>query len=171
MTKTTKNLTITIFGLIAGMMLCSCSHSSFGRLVGSDRDEHGCIGSAGYTWSYALHDCIRLWEAGIRFDAGPEQTFVVFSIFRKPPISAFQTKEEQKAVDFKQKQRQRRMGKNTEWHTLREYPRLYLHEKDQMRHSPTLAYQQKYFFFINRNEQRPMPQGRSCCSFVYHQSL
>ena len=79
MTKTTKNLTITIFGLIAGMMLCSCSHSSFGRLVGSDRDEHGCIGSAGYTWSYALHDCIRLWEAGIRFDAGPEQTFVVFS--------------------------------------------------------------------------------------------
>lgn len=57
----------------------SCSHSTFGRLVGNDRDEHGCIGSAGYTWSYALHDCVRLWEAGTRFDSGPEQIFLVFS--------------------------------------------------------------------------------------------
>lgn len=57
----------------------SCGHSTLGRLVGSDRDEHGCIGSAGYTWSYALHDCVRLWEAGTRFDAGPEQVYLIFS--------------------------------------------------------------------------------------------
>lgn len=49
------------------------------QFVGSDRDEHGCIGSAGYTWSYALHSCVRLWEAGTRFDAGPEQVFLIYS--------------------------------------------------------------------------------------------
>ncbi|GAB0174278.1 MAG: DUF3298 and DUF4163 domain-containing protein [Candidatus Altimarinota bacterium] len=29
---------------------------------GSDRDEHGCIGSAGYSWSSPLEKCIRSWE-------------------------------------------------------------------------------------------------------------
>lgn len=61
------------------LMLGGCAHSTLGPMVGSDRDEHGCIGSAGYTWSYALHDCVRLWEAGTRFDAGPEQVFLIYS--------------------------------------------------------------------------------------------
>ena len=30
--------------------------------VGADRDEHGCIASAGYTWSQLRKSCIRLWE-------------------------------------------------------------------------------------------------------------
>ena len=68
-----------IMTILAALALAGCNHATFGKLVGSDRDEHGCIGSAGYTWSYALHDCVRLWEAGTRFDAGPEQTFVIFS--------------------------------------------------------------------------------------------
>lgn len=68
------------FCLLVGItLLTSCAHSTLGRLVGSDRDEHGCIGSAGYTWSYALHDCVRLWEAGTRFDAGPESVYLIFS--------------------------------------------------------------------------------------------
>ena len=62
-----------------GMICTSCAHSSFGKLVGSDRDEHGCIGSAGYTWSYALHSCVRLWEVGTRFDNGPESVFLIYS--------------------------------------------------------------------------------------------
>ena len=32
--------------------------------VGADRDEHGCIASAGYTYSVVQSGCIRLWEAG-----------------------------------------------------------------------------------------------------------
>lgn len=32
--------------------------------VGADKDTHGCIGSAGYTYSTVRNDCIRLWEAG-----------------------------------------------------------------------------------------------------------
>jgi len=31
-------------------------------LVGSDRDEHGCIGSAGYSWCEAKKKCLREWE-------------------------------------------------------------------------------------------------------------
>lgn len=32
------------------------------QLVGNDRDEHGCIPSAGYTWCEAKQKCLRLWE-------------------------------------------------------------------------------------------------------------
>lgn len=62
-------------------------------MVGNDRDEHGCIGSAGYTWSEALQTCIRLWENGIRLKAvgplkdkgvpayeGATDAFIVFSL-------------------------------------------------------------------------------------------
>lgn len=67
------------FASLLAALCAGCSHSTIGRLVGNDRDEHGCIGSAGYTWSYALHDCVRVWEAGRRFDSGPKQIFLIFS--------------------------------------------------------------------------------------------
>ena len=31
-------------------------------LLGGDRDEHGCIPSAGYVWCEKLQKCIRPWE-------------------------------------------------------------------------------------------------------------
>lgn len=31
-------------------------------IVGNDRDEHGCIGSAGYTWCPIKNKCLRVWE-------------------------------------------------------------------------------------------------------------
>ena len=52
------------------------------QAVGNDRDEHGCLASAGYTWSEVQKDCIRLFEKGIRVDAadGSERSaFIVFS--------------------------------------------------------------------------------------------
>ncbi len=33
-----------------------------GIVVGGDKDSHGCIGSAGYTWCQAKNQCIRSWE-------------------------------------------------------------------------------------------------------------
>ena len=51
-------------------------------LVGGDRDEHGCIGSAGYVWCEVQKDCIRLFEKGIRTEAVDDSdtsAFIVFS--------------------------------------------------------------------------------------------
>ena len=31
-------------------------------MTGSDRDVHGCIGSAGYRWCGSLERCVRPWE-------------------------------------------------------------------------------------------------------------
>lgn len=32
------------------------------QLVGNDRDAHGCIGSAGYSWCEVKQKCLRVWE-------------------------------------------------------------------------------------------------------------
>ena len=42
------------------------------QLVGNDRDEHGCIASAGYQWSELLQDCIRPFEKGVRMKSVDE---------------------------------------------------------------------------------------------------
>lgn len=55
--------------LFCTLLLTSCNWASFtnneedkpkdSTLVGADKDEHGCIGSAGYTWSKICNECIR----------------------------------------------------------------------------------------------------------------
>jgi len=55
-------------------------------MTGSDRDEHGCIPSAGYTWSVVLNDCIRIFEAGKKLsaaDAVADKTTAAFAVFSK----------------------------------------------------------------------------------------
>ncbi|PQJ20716.1 hypothetical protein [Tenacibaculum sp. SG-28] len=55
-------------------------------IVGNDKDEHGCIGSAGYTWSELRQECIRTFEVGVRLnpvesneDSTIISAFVVFN--------------------------------------------------------------------------------------------
>lgn len=51
---------------------------------GSDRDEHGCIPSAGYTWSIVRNNCVRLFEAGTKMypqDPKLDKTTVAYIIF------------------------------------------------------------------------------------------
>ena len=56
--------------------------SSQTKLVGNDRDEHGCIGSAGYQWSEVLKDCIRPFEKGIRLVAAKgDETQAAYLVF------------------------------------------------------------------------------------------
>jgi hypothetical protein len=38
------------------------------NLVGNDRDSHGCIASAGYTYSSLRNECIRIFETGVSMD-------------------------------------------------------------------------------------------------------
>lgn len=51
------------------------------QLPGGDRDSHGCIGSAGYTWSEVQKDCIRLWEKGIRLESTDGKNRTAFIVF------------------------------------------------------------------------------------------
>lgn len=50
-------------------------------VVGSDKDEHGCIASAGYTWSEVQKDCIHLWEKGVRMNAVDDAGKTLFLVF------------------------------------------------------------------------------------------
>lgn len=50
------------------------------KVVGSDSDEHGCKGSAGYTWSILKKECVRLFEAGTKLaHAEDGKTYVTVS--------------------------------------------------------------------------------------------
>jgi hypothetical protein len=58
--------------------------SSKTPMPGSDRDEHGCIGSAGYTWSVLKKECIRIFEAGTKLnpaEAVTDKTTVAYAVF------------------------------------------------------------------------------------------
>lgn len=54
---------------LASIILLSCqtnnnqiANTQETKIVGSDRDAHGCIASAGYTWSALKDSCIRPFE-------------------------------------------------------------------------------------------------------------
>ncbi len=40
-------------------------------IVGGDRDIHGCIGSAGYSWCEPKQKCLRIWEEPCEATASP----------------------------------------------------------------------------------------------------
>jgi len=54
-------LTVIVFIALFAVRFIAGGKSG-GMRVGGDRDEHGCIGSAGYSWCVALDKCIRPWE-------------------------------------------------------------------------------------------------------------
>ncbi|WP_370979529.1 hypothetical protein [Agaribacterium sp. ZY112] len=51
------------------------------QLAGSDKDEHGCIGSAGYAWCISTQQCERPWELAQK--EGFENSDKAFSAFCK----------------------------------------------------------------------------------------
>lgn len=57
--------------------------------VGGDRDEHGCIGSAGYSWCARENRCVRPWEVarehGIAFDGGTADNARAFAAYCNGP--------------------------------------------------------------------------------------
>lgn len=67
--------------MAASLLLAACSTPEQ-HLVGSDRDSHGCIGSAGYQWSALTGKCVRLFEQGIRINpTDASQTSSAFVLF------------------------------------------------------------------------------------------
>ena len=57
---------LVIIGVIVGIYYYVLSNSE--DLVGGDKDEHGCIGSAGYTWDETKQKCVRVWEEIMKED-------------------------------------------------------------------------------------------------------
>ena len=54
-------------------------------MVGGDTDEHGCKGSAGYSWSVVKNECIQIFNSGIRLDpqaAELEKSLSAFIVFK-----------------------------------------------------------------------------------------
>lgn len=73
---------ISISALLLALAACTPHRTVQEKLdfiVGNDRDEHGCLSSAGYTWSYALHDCVRVWEVGERYANGNHTAYLIMS--------------------------------------------------------------------------------------------
>jgi hypothetical protein len=78
------------------ILLVSCVHKNEStalgenqspRIVGNDRDPHGCIPSAGYTWSEVRKDCIRVFNDGVRVkDAKCDKTLSTYAVF-SPDLS------------------------------------------------------------------------------------
>lgn len=76
-----------LFTLALPLLLISCSTKNKKQeeskptqeAVGADKDQHGCITSAGYIWSDVLQECVRPWEVGILFEKieNAEDTAVV----------------------------------------------------------------------------------------------
>ena len=76
------NLKYTPLVVIFLFLVSGCSNKSQKQqqqLVGNSKDDHGCLTSAGYRWSEAKKDCVRIWEVGTKVEAGEKHLFVVFS--------------------------------------------------------------------------------------------
>lgn len=51
------------------------------QAIGGDKDDHGCLVSAGETWSELKQKCLRLFEDGIRLDPVSNEGSAVISAF------------------------------------------------------------------------------------------
>ena len=74
-------------------------------MVGGDRDEHGCIGSAGFTWSVLRGECIQVFEVGTRLNPVEEKeevavisAFVVTKDGDNSQVELFITNEDQNPI-------------------------------------------------------------------------
>jgi len=56
-------LVVILGGLIFWMPKNSEQDLSNEPLIGGERDEHGCLGPAGYSWNVAVNACLREWES------------------------------------------------------------------------------------------------------------
>jgi hypothetical protein len=73
---------IVVIMTVAALASCGTSNSK-GLLTGNDRDVHGCIPSAGYSWSEVKKDCIQVFNDGTMVNDPKcpegEATYAVFS--------------------------------------------------------------------------------------------
>jgi hypothetical protein len=69
-----------LFGFCGLALLSACSDSALPQAApGADRDAHGCIPSAGYSWCARTKQCQRPWELAKKYSLeNTQQTFDSF---------------------------------------------------------------------------------------------
>lgn len=60
--KNTAIFAAILCGVLAGCSASEEPEAPAPQQVGGDRDEHGCIASAGYSWCARTNQCERPWE-------------------------------------------------------------------------------------------------------------
>jgi len=73
---------------LGGSSTMSIEKDSLGTVAGPDKDDKGCVTSAGYKWSVLKNTCIRPFEVGVRLNPVAEIEA------GDPVISAFAVLEE-----------------------------------------------------------------------------
>lgn len=56
----TSKLVLVVIVLIAIAVYAVCCHKP--QIIGGEKDSHGCIIPAGYSWCEAKQKCLRMWE-------------------------------------------------------------------------------------------------------------
>ncbi|MDR6528450.1 hypothetical protein J2787_003887 [Chryseobacterium rhizosphaerae] len=70
--------------LLSTMFLGSLVFAQEMTIKGGDRDAHGCIGSAGYTYSQIKKDCVRTFEEKIKLkEVASDGGYIAAVIFNK----------------------------------------------------------------------------------------
>jgi hypothetical protein len=87
--------------------------------LGDDRDEHGCIPSAGYQWSEIKKECIQVFEVGTALRAKAnnlDKTLVTYLVFRsksdRSKVEVFIPNEEKTVILTKNKSKNALFWKN-----------------------------------------------------------
>lgn len=75
-----------VLSISLGGLIVACADS--GALLGEDRDSHGCIGSAGQSYSKLLKKCVRVFEvADLTMPDPDNETLAIYGIFSQDKTS------------------------------------------------------------------------------------
>lgn len=72
-----------LWGVALCVLLAAGCGGRKNRPIGGERDDHGCLSAAGYTWSEVRHDCIRIFETGVQLvdSRNPDATLAAYAVF------------------------------------------------------------------------------------------
>lgn len=62
MNKKSFYILIAFFGILFLIFLVGFNKNKNRNIIGGEKDEHGCLGPAGYSWCPSTQKCQRMWE-------------------------------------------------------------------------------------------------------------
>ena len=57
-----KFIYVTMFLVLILLVIIVIQYKNQDKIIGGERDEYGCLGSAGYTYNENINACVREWE-------------------------------------------------------------------------------------------------------------